>query len=192
MPTPFSVRSFRFQWPADLATSWAFEMEALILGWTILSTTGSVEQLVLFGSLTWLGSVFSPFFGVLGDRIGFRALLCATRAGYDMVGLAAQVLAHGLDILALSPERNREIALELFRAAGAGGMIGGQALDLEAEARSLPMDALEEVHRRFEALVERAAVAERERPDLARIDERSRDPSRGRSRATRASACGDT
>jgi geranylgeranyl pyrophosphate synthase len=72
----------------------------------------------------------------------------ATRAGYDMVGLAAQVLAHGLDILALSPERNREIALELFRAAGAGGMIGGQALDLEAEARSLPLEALEEVHRR--------------------------------------------
>jgi geranylgeranyl pyrophosphate synthase len=72
----------------------------------------------------------------------------ATRAGYDMVGLAAQVLTHGLDILALSPERNRSIALELFRAAGAGGMIGGQALDLEAEARSLPMEALEEVHRR--------------------------------------------
>ncbi len=42
----------------------------------------------------------------------------------------------------------REIALELFRAAGAGGMIGGQALDLEAEAKALPIEALEEVHRR--------------------------------------------
>ncbi len=72
----------------------------------------------------------------------------ATRAGYEMVGLAAEVLVHGLGILALPPERNREIALELFRAAGAGGMIGGQALDLEAEAKSLPMEALEEVHRR--------------------------------------------
>jgi geranylgeranyl pyrophosphate synthase len=72
----------------------------------------------------------------------------ATRAGYEMVGLAAEVLGHGLGILALPPERNREIALELFRAAGAGGMIGGQALDLEAEAKSLPMEALEEVHRR--------------------------------------------
>ena len=75
---PFKVRSFRFQWPADLATSWAFEMENLILGWFVLSTTGSVQQLVLFGSLVWLGSIFSPFFGVLGDRIGFRALLCDT------------------------------------------------------------------------------------------------------------------
>jgi geranylgeranyl pyrophosphate synthase len=72
----------------------------------------------------------------------------ATRAGYDMVALAARVLAHGLATLSLSPERNREIALELFRAAGAGGMIGGQALDLEAEAKALPVDALEEVHRR--------------------------------------------
>src|SRR5207248_797570 len=53
---PFRIRSFRFQWPADLATSWAFEMEALILGWYILIETGSVESLVLFASLAWLGS----------------------------------------------------------------------------------------------------------------------------------------
>ena len=72
----------------------------------------------------------------------------ATRAGYEMVALAARVLAHGLATLGLPAERNREIALELFRAVGAGGMIGGQALDLEAEAKALPVDALEEVHRR--------------------------------------------
>ena len=72
----------------------------------------------------------------------------ATRAGYDMVALAARVLASGLDALRLSPERSRAIALELFRAAGAGGMIGGQALDLEAEAKALPVAALAEVHRR--------------------------------------------
>jgi predicted MFS family arabinose efflux permease len=90
---PFAVRSFRFQWPADLATSWAFEMETLILGWYILSTTGSVQQLVLFGSLAWLGSLFSPFFGVLGDRIGFRALLCATRGAYAVLAAAITVLA---------------------------------------------------------------------------------------------------
>ena len=72
----------------------------------------------------------------------------ATRAGYDMVTLAARVLAQGLAALALPPGRRRQISLELFRAAGAGGMIGGQALDLEAEAKALPMEALEEVHRR--------------------------------------------
>jgi geranylgeranyl pyrophosphate synthase len=72
----------------------------------------------------------------------------ATRAGFDMVALAARVLARGLALLALPPARRRAIALELFRAAGAGGMIGGQALDLEAEARTLPIAALTEVHRR--------------------------------------------
>jgi len=72
----------------------------------------------------------------------------ATRAGYDMVTLAARVLAHGLGALALPPARRREISLELFRAAGAGGMIGGQALDLEAEAKALSLKALAEVHAR--------------------------------------------
>ena len=72
----------------------------------------------------------------------------ATRAGYEMVALAARVLARGLSTLNLPADRRREIALELFRAAGAGGMIGGQALDLEAEAKTLPIEALEEVHRR--------------------------------------------
>jgi len=87
---PFGVRSFRFQWPADLATSWAFEMEALILGWYILATTGSVQLLVVVGALAWLGSLFSPFFGIAGDRIGVRTLLCITRGAY---GLLAGVLA---------------------------------------------------------------------------------------------------
>src|SRR4051812_37320457 len=65
-------------------------MEVLILGWYVLSATGSVQQLVLFGSLAWFGALFSPLFGILGDRFGVRALLCATRAGY---ALLASVLA---------------------------------------------------------------------------------------------------
>jgi farnesyl diphosphate synthase/geranylgeranyl diphosphate synthase type II len=72
----------------------------------------------------------------------------ATRAGFHMVGLAARVLDEGLRALALDGDRRRQIALELFRAAGAGGMIGGQALDLEAERRQLEARALKEVHER--------------------------------------------
>jgi hypothetical protein len=89
---PFQVRSFRFQWPADLATSWAFEMETLILGWFILTTTGSVQQLVIFGALGWLGSVFSPFFGMAGDRIGHRTLLCITRGIYALLAAVLTAL----------------------------------------------------------------------------------------------------
>jgi hypothetical protein len=85
MAAPFRVRSFRFQWPADLATSWAFEMENLILGWYVLSATGSVQSLVVLGALVWFGSLFSPFFGIVGDRLGFRFLLCATRAVYALL-----------------------------------------------------------------------------------------------------------
>lgn len=89
---PFSVRSFRFQWPADLMTSWAFEMEALILGWFVLTTTGSVQQLVVFGALAWLGSLFSPFFGVAGDRIGHRTMLCITRGIYALLAALLTLL----------------------------------------------------------------------------------------------------
>ena len=98
MTGPFSVRSFRFQWPADLATSWAFEMEALILGWYILATTGSVQQLVVVAALVWLGSLFSPFFGVAGDRIGHRTMLCITRAIYAVLAgiLTALTLTESL------------------------------------------------------------------------------------------------
>src|SRR5688572_22029393 len=96
---PFGVRSFRFQWPADLATSWAFEMEALILGWYVLTATGSVQQLVLFGALIWLGSLLSPFFGIAADRVGHRALLCVTRGAYAVFAalLAALTLAGRLE-----------------------------------------------------------------------------------------------
>ena len=72
----------------------------------------------------------------------------ATRAGFHMVALAGRVLARGMERMGLSPDRQREVALELFRAAGAGGMIGGQALDLEAEGAGVPAEALHEVHAR--------------------------------------------
>ena len=67
---PFRIRSFLFQWPADLLTSWAFEMEVLILGWYVLVETGSVLQLTLYASLLQLGTLVAPMIGVVGDRIG--------------------------------------------------------------------------------------------------------------------------
>jgi len=79
---PFRVRSFRFQWPADLATSWAFEMETLILGWYVLVESQSVLLFTVFASLQYIGTLIAPMFGVMGDRIGHRNLLCAMRAVY--------------------------------------------------------------------------------------------------------------
>jgi predicted MFS family arabinose efflux permease len=79
---PFSVRSFRFQWPADLATSWSFEMETLILGWYVLVATDSVLLLTLFAALQYGGTLVAPMFGVAGDRAGARSVLCAMRTFY--------------------------------------------------------------------------------------------------------------
>lgn len=89
---PFSVRSFRYQWPADLLASWAFEMEGVILGWFVLVSTGSVLALAVFGSLQFLGTLISPVFGMVGDRIGNRALLCIMRGIYVAVSFALMLL----------------------------------------------------------------------------------------------------
>ena len=90
---PFLVRSFRFQWPADLATSWAFEMESIVLGWFILVESGSVMMLVVFGALQYLGSLVSPMFGVVGDRLGYRRMLVLSRALYALLAAAFMLLA---------------------------------------------------------------------------------------------------
>jgi MFS family permease len=89
----FRVRSFRFQWPADLLTSWAFEMETLILGWYVIVQTGSVLLLTLFGSAQFLGTLAAPMFGVLGDRVGGRLMLCAMRAIYATFAVTVGFLA---------------------------------------------------------------------------------------------------
>ena len=89
---PFRIRSFRFQWPADLLASWAFEMEGVILGWFILVSTGSVLALAVFGSLQFLGTLISPLFGMAGDRFGNRNLLCLMRATYFALALALMAL----------------------------------------------------------------------------------------------------
>ena len=90
---PFRVRSFRFQWPSNLATSWAFEMETLILGWYVFVETKSVLLLTVFGSVQWLGTLISPLFGVAGDRIGHRNVLCVMRAFYAAQALLIMILA---------------------------------------------------------------------------------------------------
>ena len=98
----FQVKSFRYQWPADLATSWAFEMETILLGWYILSTSGSVLMLVVYGSLQYLGSLLSPVFGVVCDRMGYRRMLWSTRAIYALLAFGIMLLSY---FEALTPER---------------------------------------------------------------------------------------
>ena len=90
---PFRIRSYRFQWPADLLTSWAFEMETLILGWYVLVETNSVLMLTLYGALLYTGTLIAPMLGVWSDRIGHRYLLTVMRAIYGLVAATLLALA---------------------------------------------------------------------------------------------------
>ena len=63
-------------------TSWAMEMETLVLGWYILVETGSVAMLTMFGALLFLGTLLSPMLGVVADHIGQRRIICILRTFY--------------------------------------------------------------------------------------------------------------
>jgi len=93
---PFGTRSFRYQWPADLCTAWALEMEALILGWYVLVESGSVVQLTIFGALMYGGTLLSPVLGTVGDRLGLRVVLTAMRTSYALLaGVILALIASG-------------------------------------------------------------------------------------------------
>ena len=90
---PFRLRNYRFQWPADLLTSWAFEVETLVLGWYIMVETGSVLLLTVLASLNYAGTLIAPVFGMIGDRIGHRDLLAAMRFAYTALAATIMTLA---------------------------------------------------------------------------------------------------
>jgi predicted MFS family arabinose efflux permease len=91
--SPFRVRSFRFQWPADLCASWGFEMEIIILGWYVLVETQSVLMLTVFGALQYLGTMLAPLSGVMGSRVGNKRMICAMRCAYALLASTVMTLA---------------------------------------------------------------------------------------------------
>lgn len=71
----------------------------------------------------------------------------AMEAAFHMVPLSARILASGAGRIGLPARQLGSVATELFRAAGASGMIGGQVLDLEAEGKILSPETLTVIHR---------------------------------------------
>ncbi len=81
----------------------------------------------------------------------------ATAAGMAMVPLAARAASDAARALDLDREVEGAIVRALMRASGAGGMIGGQLLDLDGEGLSLTLEQLERIHRsKTGALIEAA------------------------------------
>ncbi|HEX7019329.1 MAG TPA: farnesyl diphosphate synthase [Gemmatimonadaceae bacterium] len=71
----------------------------------------------------------------------------ATAAGLAMVPLASRAAFDAALDLGLDEQAAARVVATLMRASGAGGMIGGQLLDLEGEARPLTLEELERIHR---------------------------------------------
>ena len=83
----------------------------------------------------------------------------ATAAGLAMVPLAALCAADAARTLGLDAAAVGSVVADLMRASGAGGMIGGQLLDLEGEGRPLALADLERIHRaKTGALITAAAT----------------------------------
>jgi geranylgeranyl pyrophosphate synthase len=70
-----------------------------------------------------------------------------TLAGAVMIPLAAEQALRGARGLGLPETTARTLARTLMEASGAGGMVGGQALDLLGEGRALSAEELDELHR---------------------------------------------
>ncbi|MFA7504767.1 MAG: farnesyl diphosphate synthase [Burkholderiaceae bacterium] len=78
-----------------------------------------------------------------------------------LVGDGLQALAFGLlgEAGLAEPELpTAALVAELATAAGSGGMVGGQAIDIESVGRRLERDALERMHRRKTGALLRASV----------------------------------
>jgi geranylgeranyl diphosphate synthase, type II len=70
----------------------------------------------------------------------------ATAAGAAMIPLSLRLASEACGSLGLSGAATRDVLVPLYHAAGGGGMVGGQVLDLEAEGRALRSGQLEEIH----------------------------------------------
>lgn len=81
----------------------------------------------------------------------------AILAGDALQALAFEILCADSALSAAPPAQSRIIGW-LARAIGPAGMVGGQALDLEAENRKLDETELEDIHRRKTGQLIRAAI----------------------------------
>ncbi|MDT8368633.1 MAG: polyprenyl synthetase family protein [Longimicrobiales bacterium] len=95
----------------------------------------------------------------------------ATLGGVAMIPLAARGVLEAGETLGLSPDVTAECARILLGAAGAGGMVGGQGLDLLGEGRTLGESELSELHRHktgalLTAALEVGAVAAGAAPEV--------------------------
>jgi geranylgeranyl pyrophosphate synthase len=104
----------------------------------------------------------------------------AILAGDALQALAFEILCND-EHLAKTPAAQIRVIAWLARAIGPSGMVGGQALDLEAEGQQLGEQSLEDIHRRKTGQLIRASImmpsefADFSDPARAQLDAFARD-----------------
>jgi MFS family permease len=128
------IRSFRYQWGADLFATWAAEMETLLLGWYVLVDTGSPFLVGLVGALRFGGLLLAPLYGVVADQVDRRRLLLALRVAQGVQAAAFAALAFSGS---LQP-------WHAFALSGLGGLVrnGENVVRQSLIADSVPQGAL--------------------------------------------------
>jgi geranylgeranyl pyrophosphate synthase len=81
-----------------------------------------------------------------------------TIAGAFLIPAASLTAYKGARALGLEEPLAQDLVGELTKAAGGGGMVGGQVLDLLGEDRSLPLEELSDLHRRKTGALLRASL----------------------------------
>ena len=71
----------------------------------------------------------------------------AILAGDGLLSYAFELLSMPAVAEQISPSAQVRIIRHIARAVGPLGMVGGQALDIEAEGKAIPFDALQQIHR---------------------------------------------
>ncbi len=79
-------------------------------------------------------------------------------SGALLIPAAALQIWRGAEAMGLDDARARQLVEELTRAAGGGGMVGGQVLDLLGEESSLNPEELDDLHRRKTGALLRASL----------------------------------
>ena len=86
----FRFRDFRYLLLSDSAMTAAEHMEFLVLAWFILQETESPFLLGLYAALRYMGTLFSPFYGILVDKYDRTRLLQILRT--TLTGFALLLL----------------------------------------------------------------------------------------------------
>ena len=86
------VIRFRYMWLGDFALLCAEFMELLILSWYVLNQTNSPMILGVYAALRFTGTLFSPLFGVIVDRLGKRNIYIFSRICFVILSTIVMVL----------------------------------------------------------------------------------------------------